>query len=308
MNKEILVAIDGSIYSDHTLSYIKKLFTEQENCYFHLYTWITASASVMPSLADVNDSLIPAAGQNKKEMAATGYLNRVKEKLRSAGIDPERIKTSIESSGYNIAGTILQRADKNLPDALILGRRGLGAMSEMLMGSVSATIFKKCRTTPLWIIDGEVEHKDFLVPVDGTPASLMAVDHLAHILEGRKDIRIYLFHCSALFGKKVQCDPKLYYEQWEKEWCDTNLSGTDCLFLGPQKLLLAAGIPEANIHILPETSDLDEAHGIIKEAKKQKCGTVVIGRRRAGIAKGLFGGVSDRTIKHVQNLALWVVG
>ena len=176
------------------------------------------------------------------------------------------------------------------------------------MGSVSANLFRKCHSTPLWIIDGEVTSKNFLIPLDGTLHSLMAIDHLGHILSGREDVQIFLFHCSSLFGKKVECRPELFYHKWEKKWCDAHLSGTSCLFQGPLLLLQEAGVPNDKIKILPEAADLEEAHGIIREAKRQGCGTIVMGRRGVGMAKGLFGGVSDRTVKHAQDLALWVVG
>jgi nucleotide-binding universal stress UspA family protein len=308
MKKEIIVAVDGSSYSDHAVAYITKLFAKQEDYHFHFCSWVTATNSIMPSLAESKNSLIPDSGKNKKEDTARIYLNKVQKQLTQANFDPERFHTSIEISDYNIAACIQYKAEQELPDAIVLGRRGLHGVAEMLMGSVSATMFKSCHNVPLWIIDGEVEHKDVLVPVDGTPASLMAVDHLAHILEGRKDIHIYLLHCSSLFSKTVQCNPEDYYDRWDKEWCDKHLSGDDCLFLGPKELLLQAGIPDGNITILAEKHGLEESHGILKEALVHKCGTVVIGRRGMGITKGLLGGVSDRAVKQVQNLALWVVG
>lgn len=309
MNKEILVAIDGSVYSNQSLDYLSTLFAEQTDIHFQLCTWVTATSSIMPSAADRKDSLIPSGStQNKKEATANRYLQKASDKLTRAGVDPERIHTSIQVSGYNIAATIQQSAEKGLQDAILVGRRGLHGISEMLMGSVSATLFRRCHTIPLWIIDGEVQSKNFLVPVDGSPNSLMAVDHLAHIFAQREDIRICLFHCTSLFGKKIECKPELFYHKWDKEWCDSNLSGTNCLFNGPRQLLMEAGIPDRQIKILKEVSDLEEAHGIIREAKRQECGTIVMGRRGAGMAKGLFGGVSDRAVKRVQDLALWVIG
>jgi len=309
MKKEILIAIDGSVYSNQSLSYISTLFAAHSDIHFHLCTWITAGASIMPPAADPKNSLIPSGGaQRKKEATATRYLKKATEKLIRATIAPERIHTSVQVSGYNIAAAIQQTARKDLLDSILIGRRGLGGISEMLMGSVSATLFRRCHDTPLWIIDGEVQSKNFLVPVDGSPNSLMAIDHLCHIFAKRTDIRIFLFHCTALFGKKLQCNPKLFYHKWDKEWCDSHLSGEDCLFNGPRRLLLEAGIPEQQILVLPKVPDFEQAHGIIREAKKQHCGTIVMGRRGAGMAKGLFGGVSDRAVKHVQDLALWIVG
>ncbi|MCF8056586.1 MAG: universal stress protein [Desulfocapsa sp.] len=308
MQKEILVAVDGSVYSNQSLHYLANLFGSQTDILFHLCTWVTTTASIMPSAADQDNSLIPSGGPYKKEAIANRYLKKASEKLVRAGLDPECIHTSIEVSGYNIAATIQQTSKRKLVDSILVGRRGLNGISEMLMGSVSASLFKKCHTTPLWIIDGEVESKNFLVSVDGSPNALLATDHIGHIFNGRDDIQIFLFHCSTPFGKKVVCNPELFYHTWEKKWCDSHLSGTKCLFHGPSQLLQEAGIPEQHIHILPEKSDLEEAHGIIREARNQECGTIVMGRRGAGIAKGLFGGVSDRAIKNSQNLALWVVG
>lgn len=309
MQKEILVAIDGSVYSSQALDYLATLFADQADVTFHLCTWVTATSSIMPSSADPKDSLIPSApGLGQKGERANRYLTRARDKLTRMGITENRIRTTVEVSGYNIAATIQQKAQKQLFDSILVGRRGLNAIGEMLMGSVSATLFRKCHSTPLWIIDGEVASKNFLVPLDGSLHCLMAIDHLGHILSGREDIHISLFHCSSLLGKKVECRPELFYDRWEKEWCDTHLSGTDCLFNGPLCLLEEAGIPKNRIRILPEATDLEEAHGIIREAKRQDCGTIVMGRRGVGMAKGLFGGVSDRTVKRVQNLALWVVG
>lgn len=310
MQKEILIAIDGSAYSNHSLSYLSTLFAQQEDINFHLCMWLTSSVSVIPSVADSDNSLIPTNfnGQEKKEATAKRYLNKASDLLTQKGIAPERIQTSVQISGYNIAASIQQRGDKQLADSILVGRRGLGGISEMLMGSVSATLFRKCRSTPLWIIDGEVNSKNILVPVDGSPFTLAAVDHLCHILNNRKDVTILLLHCSSLFAKTLQCDLELFHPQWDKEWCNTHLSNTDCLHNGPRQLLLEAGIPDRQIKILPNTSDLEKAHGIIREAKKHNCGTIVMGRRGVGMAKGLFGGVSDRTVKRVQDMALWIVG
>ncbi len=309
MQKEILVAIDGSVYSNQSLTYLSTLFSNQADIRFHLGTWITTGSTVMPSAADPKNSLIPtSSAQTNKENSAKRYLVKATDKLTRAGIEPERIETSLLVSGYNIAGAIQQSAERKLVDSILVGRRGLNGISEMLMGSVSATLFKKCHAIPLWIIDGEVKLKDFLVPVDGSLGSLMAIDHMCHMLEKREDIHIYLFHCSSMFRKKIQCNPEIFYHKWDKTWCDKHLAKNDCLFDGPQRLLHEAGIPDRCVTVLPQAIDLEEARGILREAKSHNCGTIVMGRRGVGMAKGLFGGVSDRTVKRVQDLALWVIG
>lgn len=309
MKKLLLIAVDGSIYSSQSLEYIALLFADNPDIHFHLMTCISASQSVIPVAADSSKSLMPLrSGGEKKKQAAQYYLQSATEKLIRRQIAPERIHSTVEMSGYDIAAAIQHQAEHLLVDSILVGRRGLNTLSEMLLGSVSTTLLKKCHETPLWIIDGEVTNKNFLAPIDGSLPSLLAIDHLAHIMEGQEDVTIYLFHCLHFLGKKIEPNPESFYHIWDKEWCDTHLTGDNHIFQGPTRLLIEAGIPESKIVILPEVSDLETAHGILRQVEKHQCGTIVIGRRGDEIAKGILGGVSDRTIKHAQNIALWVIG
>jgi len=272
-------------------------------------TCISSSESIIPVAADSRNSLFPdAPGTGEKRLTAQGFLQNATDKLIRLQIAPERIHSTVEMSGYNIGAAIQRQAELLLMDSILVGRRGLNTLSEMLLGSVSATLLKSCHTIPLWIIDGEVSNRNFLAPVDGSLPSLLAIDHLTHIMEGRKDITIFLFYCHRFLGRKNEANPESFYHIWGKEWCDIHLTDDDHLFRGPTQLLIEAGIPEGNIIILPEVSDLESAHGILRQADKHQCGTIVIGRRGDGTAKGILGGVSDRTLKRAQNLALWVVG
>lgn len=309
MEKKILIAVDGSIYSSQSLEYVALLFADTPDIHFHLMTCIGSGESVIPEASDSRNSLLPdAPGFGRKRQSAQHYLQNAVDKLIRLQIPPERITSSVAAAGQDIAATIQYQAEQLLMDSILIGRRGLNALSEMLLGSVSATLLKKCHAIPLWIIDGEIRNRNFLAPVDGSLPSLLAIDHLAHIIEGQKDITIFLFHCQRFLGKKIEATPESFYHIWGQEWCDTYLTGEDHLFHGPTQLLIEAGIPEANIITLPKSPDLEAAHGIIRQAQKHHCGTIVIGRRGDGTTKGILGGVSDRTVKHAEDIALWVVG
>ncbi|MDD3813928.1 MAG: universal stress protein [Desulfocapsaceae bacterium] len=309
MEKQILIAVDGSMYSTQSLEYVALLFADNPDIHFNLTTCISAGESLHPIATDSSNSLFPVSlGVEKKKETAQYYLQSATDKLIRLQIPAERIHSSVEISGHDIGAAIQYHAEDLLMDSILIGRRGLNTLSEMLLGSVSATLLKKCHEIPLWIIDGEVKNRNFLAPVDGSLPSLLAIDHLSHIMERQKDITIYLFHCLHFLGKKIKANPESFYHIWDKEWCDTHLTGEDHIFQGPKQLLIEAGIPENNIVILPEVSDLEAAHSIIRQAKKHQCGTIVIGRRGDEIAKGILGGVSDRTIKHAQDIALWIVG
>ncbi|MDH4316855.1 MAG: universal stress protein, partial [Desulfobulbaceae bacterium] len=74
------------------------------------------------------------------------------------------------------------------------------------------------------------------------------------------------------------------------------------------RLLIENGVdPERIIH-LPTRTGIEPSHDLLRQARKNDCGTVVIGRRGRETAKGIFKGVSDRAIQQAENVSVWVVG
>lgn len=309
MEKKILLAVDGSSCSSQAIDYIATLFSGRPEVKIHILHCTSSSGSLQPESEDPANSLLPTSHRFDKHQAASlRYLKMAEERLTTHGIQAERLTSATVHGGANIARSLKACAEKHFADSIVVARRGLGVVGEMLMGSVSAELFKKCRSIPLWIIDGQVESKRILVPVDGSACSLMAVDHLAHVFAGRDDVDFFFFHTKSFLSSHIQCVPEDFYSKWGEEWCETNLRGHNCLFKGPIQLLLDAGIAKQTIHTLPVPTTLEESMSIISHAKKNTCGTIVIGRRREGMAKGLMGSVSSRTILQTQDMALWLVG
>lgn len=307
MKKQILVAVDDSPTSSQSLDYLAHLFAGQDDTDFLLFNCHGYSGAAFPEPEDDRNSLTPVKTSHKALQRGHHLLNKARNRIESLGIPESRIATSCQPAG-NIAETIHQYAAHHLLDSIAVARRGVGIVGELLLGSVSSELFDKCRSIPLWIIDGSIQSKKFLVPVDGTPSSLMAIDHLAHIFAGRSDLQFFLFHARGFLSPPPVCRPDDFYDKWGKEWCDIHLSGNGCMFTGPTDLLTGAGITKESIIALPEPTAIEESTAIISSARKNGCGTIVIGRRPVHEAKGLLGGVSKRTILQTENLALWVIG
>jgi nucleotide-binding universal stress UspA family protein len=309
MDKKILIAVDGSPTCSLALEYVARFFADQNSVTLQLLHCTSCSGNILPEPENAENSLLSPSGMSSaRHNQSILHLDRARLKLIQLGIDKNRISHITHPVTSDIAQTIMQRAEKHLVDSVVIARRGVGLVGELLLGSVSAALFNKCRAIPLWIIDGAVAIGRILVPVDGTPPSLMAVDHLAHIFAGRSDVQFFLFHARSFLSPAPHCRPEDFYPRWGKEWCDSHLSGTGCMFTGPTDLLTKAGIPLTAITTLPEPVALEESTAIISSAKKNRCGTIVIGRRSTASSKGLFGGVSSRTIKQTENMALWVIG
>jgi nucleotide-binding universal stress UspA family protein len=310
MEKKILVAVDGSTYSNNAVHYLGSLFSQQPEVKIHLLSMISC-ASLPPGKEwmdelELLNCLAPAA--QKRLRTAKTYMKSATAKFERLGISPERITTEVKLARQSVGLDIVNEARQGLFDALVIGRRGITKLEELVMGSISEAILKKCHDVPIWIIDGQVDSSKFLVPIDGSFCAMMAVDHLAHILQDNKDCDITLFHSSAMLSSACSITPPDFYEQWGREWCEEHLSRPDSIFHAPKQLLVDSGIPADNIRWLHTSKGIEASRQILRQALIDDYGTIVIGRRGKGIKKGIFRGVSDRVVLMGDQVAIWIVG
>lgn len=310
MEKKILVAVDGSTYSNNAVHYLGSLFNRQPEVKIHLLSLISCS-SLPPGKEWMDDleliNCLPPDAQKRLRSAKT-YMNSATAKFESLGVGPERITTEVSLARQSVGLDIVNKARKGLFDALVIGRRGITKLEELVMGSISEVILKECHDLPIWIIDGKVDSSKFLVPIDGSFCSMMAVDHLAHILQDNTHCQITLFHSSAMLSSASDIKPGDFYEQWGREWCEEHMSRADSLFHAPKQLLVDSGIPADNISWLHTSKGIEASRQILRQALIDDYGTIVIGRRGKDVKKGLFRGVSDRVVLMGDQVAIWIVG
>ncbi|MDF1577916.1 MAG: universal stress protein [Desulfurivibrionaceae bacterium] len=310
MEKRILVAVDGSIYSNNTVHYLGTLFDRLEEVRLHLLSLVPCGA--LPPEKEWMDELellntLPPEARKRLRSTKT-YIKNATDKLHRLGINPERITTEIKLVRRSVADDIIDEARKGLFDALVIGRRGITKLEELIIGSASEAIFQKCHDVPIWIIDGRVDSRKFLVPIDGSICSMMAADHLAHIIEGCQHCQITLFHSSAMLSSARSIEPSDFYAKWGREWCEEHMSRPDSLFHAPKQLLVESGIPAENIKWLHSSKGIEASRQIIRQALIDDFGTIVIGRRSEDVKKGIFRGVSDRVVLMGDRVAIWIVG
>jgi len=310
MKRKILVAVDGSVYSSNTIHYLRTLFHGQQEVSFHLYSAIPyGSLPTGHELLDETDliSTIGPAGQ-KKFSTARRYINKAKDQLVREGIEPERISSDVHLSRAGVAADIIQEARRGLYDALVIGRRGLGKLEQLFMGSISTTVLEKCHDVPIWIIDGQVDSRKFLVPVDGTPHNLRAVDHLCFMVKDVPEVDITLFHSKAILAQRPEIDLETCFNQWGPEWCREHFNREDSHFHGPEQLLTESGFPADRIHRLETSQGIHPSRQIVRQALLDDLGTIVMGRRPGDANKGIIGSVSGRVVAMAVNTSIWIVG
>ncbi len=311
MHKKILVAVDGSAYSTNSLRYLGQLFKDVPEMDVHLLSIVSAAGTGSAArewLSEEEMLNVVSPATRKALTAQKKYMLQAIETLKMLGVPETQVESSVSLSRLGIAEDILHLARQGRYDALLIGRRGVGKLEELIMGSVSATILEKCHDLPLWIIDGQVNSTRFLVPVDGSYHSLKAIDHLAFILAGNPHAEITLFYSKALLASRPEIDPADFETIWGRDWCATNLHRPDSLFHAPKQLLLDNGFPEERISWLETFKGIEPAQQILRQAVIDDFGTIVIGRRGPESKKGIFRGVSDRVLLMAEKVAVWIVG
>ncbi len=310
MERKILVAVDGSIYSSNALRYIGQLFGGLTNIHFHILSVVPCSAAPAGrewmEESELLNALSPEA--RNKYSSQNRYLKHAILQLANYGIGQEQITTSVQLSRMGIAKDIMHVGRTGLYDALLIGRRGISKLEELFMGSVSATLVDQCHDVPLWIIDGKVDSRKFLVPVDGSFYCLKAVDHLAHVLKDNPHAEVTLFNSAAMLADKSINPPEQFYELLGKEWCEEHLTRPDSLFHAPKQLLLDNGFPEGKIQWLQTFKGLYPSRQILRQALIDDFGTIVMGRSESTIRKGIFKSTTDQVLYMADQVAVWVIG
>jgi len=311
MLKKILIAVDGSPYSTHSLRYLGQLFQQLPEIHFHLLSFVPAS-SAGPAAKDwlTETELLNTVSPSTQKLlvAQKKYMLQATDTLKRLGIAEKQVHTSVRLAQRSVAQDIIHEARQGKYDALLIGRRGIGKLEEMIMGSVSATILEKCHDVPLWIIDGQVNSRKFLVPVDGTCHSLKAIDHLGFILAGNPYAEVTLFYSKALLGSHPKIEPKDFYTLWGEPWCEEHLRREDSLFHAPKQLLVDSGFPGERIFWKETFMGIDPSRQILRQALIDDFGTIVMGRRGEEASKGIFRSVSDRVLLMAEEVAIWIIG
>ena len=310
MEKNLLIAVDASVYSSNTFHYLEKLFAGLADIRIHLLSVIPCNPSqVAKEWFDEMELMSTLSKEEQKRFAAAKrFLKKAVQQLGRNGIAPEQVSTEVKLSAASPAEEILHVARKGLFDALVIGRRGVSKLEELIMGSVSCTVFEKCHDVPIWIVDGQVDSRKFLVPVDGSHFTLQAVDHLCFILKDNPYAEVTLFHSAAMFAQKQELGMKYCNRLLSPDWCDTHRDDKEFYFLAPRQMLINSGFPPERIHRIETKAGMYPSRQIVRQAVIDDFGTIVIGRRSKEIKKGVFGSVTEKVVAMSVNSAVWVVG
>ncbi|WP_378954036.1 universal stress protein [Pelosinus sp. sgz500959] len=143
MLEKILVPIDGSEAAWHALEYACKLGEKFDSIITVIH--VVQPHYTLPSIALHGE--IPFLSVNIEEVEETGY--KLIELAKSEIKDYDKVETLLEFG--HPAERILSLAKDDNYNLIVIGSRGLSAISEFFLGSISATV-SQYSTIPVMII------------------------------------------------------------------------------------------------------------------------------------------------------------
>lgn len=310
MKKRILIAVDDSTYSRKAVEYAAQMKDLVTDLSFILF-------NVQPTISDylVNDSKRDAkASAALKEVIAKNketskeLLEKYKSQMVKTGVDESAIELVTQPKVMGAAKDILVYAKNQLPDAIVLGRRGTSRLQEAFVGSIVNTVLEHASIVPIWAIDGNITSSKIMVAIDGSESSLNAVDHISYMVGNNPNAELTLLHvtptlrdyCTIDFDKEKEGDIV------DKVIARGDKQCVDDFYAHARQRFEAAGIRGDQISIKSVKSTINIGKTIVDEAKKGEYGIIVVGRK--GMSDSFFmGSVSRYVVNKASNCAVWLV-
>ncbi|PYZ92066.1 universal stress protein [Salipaludibacillus keqinensis] len=140
MFKHLLLAIDGSDHSKRAAQKAIDLATLEGNGTIEIL-YVVAGNKSKSDVLQYGDS--DSASRKRKLM-----LTPFEEMIAQAGI---KYETTVLHGSNSAAESIIDHANKNDFDALVIGSRGLGTVQTMVLGSVSHKVMKHVKMPVLMV-------------------------------------------------------------------------------------------------------------------------------------------------------------
>ncbi len=308
MEKKILIAVDGSIHSRKAIEYCIDMCSVIKNMHYVLL-------NIRPKISDFllqESKMDSKAGAALKTVAERNKQNSMKildesmETMVKLGVDEELIEKVSQPVIKGTAKGILDYANQTLCDAIVVGDRGKSKLAEAFTGSIANNVLEHTNTTPVWAVGGDVKTQRVMLAVDGSESSLKAVDHAAFMLAGNTEVKIDLIHVAPKLRDYCAIEFNENGEIIEDFITTGDKKCVDSFYTHAKKKFIDVGLSESQIEIMEVESKVNIGKTIVENAKKEDCGTLIVGRRGANDSF-FMGSVSRYILTNAKDCAVWLV-
>ena len=306
-SKLIIVAVDGSEDALRSLDYLGLIYGAKHDFQVQVLYILPSLPPILIADQNRQTKMRVLDIERKSLEMAERIVTEAKNILLKKGFQEENIKGVYWKKQIGIARDICNFAGDKDADALIVTRRGRSRLDAFLSGEISSKILDYCRTCPVWVVEGDVQFKKALIAMDSSENGIRAADHAGFMLAGT-DCQITLFHSKRHLKRFVPQEVIEAAPELEELW--RNKAGEQ---IGPymekgKDVLIKAGLREEQISTKVVEGSRSAAADILKEARSNSFGTIVVGRKGHSSVKEYFmGSTTSKILEDSGSLAVWVV-
>jgi nucleotide-binding universal stress UspA family protein len=315
IQKKMLVLVDGSERATQTVNYVKDFMPVGEDTrmvLFHVFSGMPEEYRELekePAFVNAAHQLKNRKMEEKRKIQA--HLEQAQKILIAGGFSEQSIEVKLHSLEKGVARDIIEEA-RNGYTAVVLRRRGMGALKNLILGSVAVKLLQSLTFIPIVIVGQAPPVKKILLAVDASPASMKAVEFVASLLGGH-GYEVCVFHAIPGLGAiNFDLSEIKKHEPPEVGASDTCLEAFKLkvarLFQDVKDRLTASGFESEKISEKIRAGVHSRSEAIVKEAEDGGYGTIVVGRRGLSKVDAFFmGRVGHEVVYGGKNFTVWVV-
>ncbi len=306
-SKMIIVAVDGSEDALEALAYLDLIYRPKHKLEVQILYILPSLPPILVADQGRQTKMRVLDIQRKNLEMAERIVSEAKDILLEKGFQEEHIQGVYRKKQIGTARDICNFAGDKGADALIVTRRGRSRLDAFLSGEISSKILDYCLTCPVWVVEGGVQSKKVLIAMDSSENGIRAAGHAGFMLDGT-DCKITLFHSIRHLRRFVPQEVIEAAPELEELW--RNKAGEQ---IGPyiekgKDVLIQAGLREEQISTKVVDGSRSAAADILKEARSNNFGTIVLGRKgHSSVREYLMGSTTSKVLGDSGGLAVWVV-
>lgn len=287
MNKHFLLTVSADRTASWSVRFIADFFRNKQKCELTLFYTARIPEPPRATLPSYEERQEMEQLQDARGKMGRRILQVARDALLASGFSGDNVHEKIHFCHYSKALDILKEGEDGLYDAIVLGRRGLGWVEELVESSVSHEILNMRGTVPVWICRvPQLGQRHVLACVDDSEQAMRMVDHVGFVLADEPEHDITLLNVY---------DPGSGDRIFAEE-----------IFSRCKEILQENAIPPERVH-----TRMVESYNTSKVILRLAENFAVVAVGRTGEDRGLMrklflGSVSTTLYRQLQGRALWL--
>lgn len=312
----ILVAVDGSEHSFRAVQYAGDLLPSDRSrlSLFHVLDQIPDAFWDLESQPMFHADVVRThAWESQQEEGIRAFMKRAQAHLVGRGFPEESVSIQIRKREKGVARDLLKESADGY-QALILGRRGLSPLKDLILGSVAEKLAGGLSGIPVCVVGEGGNAGKVLIAMDGSPEAKKTVQFSTAAFSGR-GLEVLLLHVMRAARTQVYAGTGTTGGREDLSVDEGDRAAFTRL---EQKMsqLLAEQIgymkEEWGAAAKVEASVIHDAESrvktIVEIARAGGYGTILLGRRGlTRVQQFLMGSVSRKVLQATGDRACWIV-